>query len=153
MQCNKKNSLVRKERATTVSISMMILILAAGCTDPSQPPTLAIISPNPAVPLSTEQDLHFYGANQDQDVYYIMDTGTEQLTLGPDSAPGEWKFRCIFGFHFIYTFNSLESFLSGLGSPAEIEITAYNVGENLVNEDGGGDDLPSEPVTWVLEYQ
>ena len=152
MEWDKKEGLMLTTRATIAYVSVMLLVLAAGCTDPAQSPTLASISPNPVHPLSTAQQVHFYGANQDAEVYYIMDTGGQQLSLDPGTAPGEWTFRCIFGLHFIYTFDSLETFLSGLGNPPELEITAYNVGANLVNENGSGDDLPSDPVSWVVSY-
>ena len=87
------------------------------------------------------------------DVYYILDTGGEEITLGPDTASGRWTFRCVFGFHFTYNFDSLHDFLRGLGNPPELVVTAYNVGPDLNNDDGGGDDLPSRSVHWVIQYE
>ena len=136
-----------------VLFSASLFLLAASCTDPTRAPTLVTIAPNPISPLSTEQAVHFYGENQDTEVYYILDTGSEQITLGPNTAPGHWTFRCVFGLHFIYTFDSLQDFLGGLGNPQELGVTAYNVGEDLNNDNGAGDDLPSGRVDWVIQYE
>jgi hypothetical protein len=140
-------------KAVIALFSACLLLLTAGCTDPTRAPTLLSIAPNPISPLSTGQAVHFYGENQDVDVYYILDTGSEQITLGPNTAPGRWTFRCVFGFHFTYHFDGLQDFLGGLGNPQELGVTAYNVGEDLTNDNGGGDDLPSRSVNWVIQYE
>jgi len=106
--------------------------------------------PNPVAPLSTPQNLDFLGNNLDTDVYFMLDTGDAEILLEPQNVPGNWTFRCLFGFHFIYTFDSLEASVLSLGSPSQITIRAFNVGPNLVRENGGGDDLPSQPVNWII---
>jgi hypothetical protein len=80
----------------------------------------------------------------------MIDTGRGKVPLEPRNAPGQWTFRCVFGFHFIYTFDSLSDFVLSQGSPSQMSIRAFNVGPNLVPENGGGDDLPSVPVTWTI---
>jgi len=131
-------------------VSVAVFALTTGCTDPTQTPMLIQLVPNPVVPLSTPQNLDFLGNNLDTDVYFMLDTGNAEILLEPQNAPGHWTFRCVFGFHFIYTFDSLEAFVLSLGSPSQITIRAFNVGPNLVREFGGGDDLPSQPVTWII---
>jgi len=144
---------VHTTKAFIAFSSACLLLLAASCTDPTRAPTLVSIAPNPISPLSIEQAVHFYGENQDAEVYYILDTGSESITLGPGTAPGHWTFRCVFGFHFIYSFDSLQDFVAGLGNPQALGVTAYNVGEDLTNDNGAGDDLPSRRVDWVIAYE
>ncbi len=137
-------------RATLYSllVSLASFLLVGGCTDPEQPPLLARLVPNPVVPLSTPQDLNFLGSNLAPGVYFLIGTGTTEVRLEPETVPGHWTFRCGFGFHYIYTFDSLEDFVRSLGSPPEVTIRAFNVGANRAAEDGAGDDLPSRPLTW-----
>lgn len=139
---------------STIPMSLIVAVtvfaLITGCTDPTQPPVLVQLLPNPVVPLSTPQNLDFFGSNLDPDVYFMIDAGAGEILLEPQNAPGHWTFRCVFGFHYIYTFDSLEDFVLSLGSPSELEIRAFNVGANLVREQGGGDDLPSQGVTWTI---
>ena len=134
----------------------LVLMLAAlgsvACTDPANPPLLASFVPNPVVPLTKPQNLDILGSNMDPDVYFILDTGTQKIALDPAHVPGRWTFRCVFGFHYIYTFDSLAGFLSSIGSPPELSIQAFNVGPNLVAENQRGDDLPSQAVVWTIEY-
>ena len=139
-------------KAVIALFSACLFLLAAGCTDPTRAPTLLSIAPNPVSPLSTGQALHFYGENQDADVHYILDAGSQQITLGPETDWGHWTFRCVFGFHFIFTFDSLQDFLDEMGNPEELGVTAYNVGKNLAFENGEGDDLASRRVRWMIEY-
>lgn len=139
----------------TIQIPLVFLIMALGslgCTDPTTPPLLASPVPNPVVPQATSQDLDFLGSNMDPAIYFILDTGTQEIPLDPPQVPGHWTFRCVFGFHYIYTFDSLADFLTSVGSPSQLSIQAFNVGANLVAENGGGDDLPSQPVVWAIEY-
>jgi len=140
----------------TIIVSTLVLIapflLITGCTDPTQAPTLVQLVPNPVVPLSTSQNLDFLGSNMDPDIYFLIDTGAGEIQLEPENIPGHWTFRCVFGFHYIYTFDSLEDFVLSVGSPSELSIRAFNVGANLVRENGGGDDLGSQTVTWEISY-
>ena len=135
---------------TVVSVAAFLLI--AGCTDPTQAPILVQLLPNPVVPLSTPQNLDFFGSNMDPDIYFLIDTGAGKVQIEPENIPGVWTFRCVFGFHYIYTFDSLEDFLDSLGSPSELTVRAFNVGANLVRESGGGDDPGSQAVTWEISY-
>ena len=139
----------------TIQIPLVLLIIALGslgCTDPTSPPLIASLVPDPVVPKTTSQNLDFLGSNMDPDIYFILDTGTQEIPLDPPLVPGHWTFRCVFGFHYIYTFDSLANFLSSVGSPSQLSIQAFNVGANLLAENGGGDDLPSQPVVWAIEY-
>jgi len=138
-------------KSLSVFVSVTALVLIAGCTDPTQPPVLVQLLPNPVIPLSTPQNLDLFGSNLDTDVYFMIDAGAGETLLEPENAPGHWTFRCVFGFHYIYTFDSLEDFVLSLGSPSELTIRAFNVGTNLVGEQGGGDDLPSQAVTWTID--
>lgn len=139
----------------TIQTPLVLLLIALGslgCTDPATPPLVAILAPNPVVPQTIPQNLDFLGSNMDTAVYFILDTGTLEIPLDPPQVPGHWTFRCVFGFHYIYTFDSLADFLTSVGSPSQLSIQAFNVGPNLVAENGGGDDLPSQPVFWAIEY-
>jgi hypothetical protein len=138
----------------TLQIPLFCLLLAfgcLGCTDPARTPLIASLVPNPVVPKTTPQNLDFLGSNMDPAIYFILDTGTQQIPLDPPQVPGHWTFRCIFGFHYIYTFDSLATFLTSVGSPSQLTIQAFNVGPNLVAENGGGDDRPSQPVVWAID--
>ncbi len=141
-------------RTTFVStlVSVAAFLLITGCTDPTQAPILVQLFPNPVVPLSTPQNLDFLGSNMDPDIYFLIDTGAGKVQLESENIPGVWTFRCVFGFHYIYTFDSLEDFLDSLGSPSELTVRAFNVGANLVRESGGGDDPGSQAVTWEISY-
>lgn len=141
---------MRRTSIVSVLASVAAFLLIAGCTDPTQAPILVQLFPNPVTPLSTPQNLDFLGSNLDPDVYFMIDTGTQEVLLSPQNAPGHWTFRCVFGFHYIYTFDSLEDFVLSLGSPSTLTIRAFNPGTNLVPEPGGGDDLPSQGVTWQI---
>ena len=143
---------MRRATFASVLVSVAAFLLFAGCTDPTQAPALALLLPNPVVPLSTPQNLDFLGSNMDPDIYFLIDTGAGEVQLEPENVPGHWTFRCVFGFHYIYTFDSLEDFLDSLGSPSELTVRAFNVGANLVRESGGGDDLGSRAVTWEINY-
>ena len=136
----------------TIRVIISAFLLIAGCTDPTEAPVLVQLLPNPVVPLSTRQNLDFLGSNMDPDIYFLIDTGAGEVQLEPENIPGVWTFRCVFGFHYIYTFDSLEDFLDSLGSPSELTVRAFNVGANLVRENGGGDDLGSQSVTWEMSY-
>jgi hypothetical protein len=81
----------------------------------------------------------------DPDVHFLIDTGAGEVQLEPENIPGIWTFRCLFGFHYIYTFDSLES-------SSELTVRAFNVGANRVRESGGGDDLGSQAVTWEISH-
>ncbi len=141
---------MRRTTPVPILASLAAFLLISGCTDPTQAPLLVQLLPNPVVPLSTPQNLDFIGSNMDPDVYFLIDTGTEEIPLDPENVPGHWTFRCVFGFHYIYTFDSLAGFLLSAGSPSEVTIRAFNVGANLVRDSGGGDDLPSQAVTWTI---
>ena len=141
---------MRRTTFVSILVSLAAFLLITGCTDPTQAPILIQLLPNPVVPLSTPQNLDFYGSNMDPDVYFLIDTGAGEIQLEPENVPGHWTFRCVFGFHYIYTFDSLEDFLLSLGSPSELSIRAFNVGANLVRENGGGDDPASQGVTWTI---
>ena len=143
---------MKKACLLTVLGSTILFLFMTGCTDPTQPPVLASLVPNPVNPLTTPQNLDFLGSNMEADVCYILDTGSGQIQLEPENIPGVWTFRCVFGFHFIYTFDSLADFLDSVGSASSIDITAYNVGVNGIPEDGLGDDLSSQAQTWLIEY-
>ncbi len=141
--------------ARVIGLTLLVPLIALGglgCTDPALPPLLAALGPNPVVPLATPQNLDFLGSNMDPAVYFLLDTGTRKIPLGPASVPGHWTFRCVFGFHYIYTFDSLADFLASVGSPSELSIQAFNVGPDLVAEGGAGDDLSSRPVSWEIDY-
>jgi hypothetical protein len=140
----------------TIQILLVLLITALGClgcTDPTSPPLIASLVPNPVVPKTTPRNLDFLGSNMDPDIYFILHTGAQEIRLDPPQVPGHWTFRCVFGFHYIYTFDSLADFLTSVGSPSQLSIQAFNVGPNLVAENGGGDDLASQPVVWAIDYQ
>jgi hypothetical protein len=141
---------MRRTTFASVLASISLIILLTGCTDPTQAPILVQLLPNPVAPQSTPQNLDFFGSNLDTDVYFILDTGTQEILLDPQNAPGHWTFRCVFGFHFIYTFDSLEDFILSIGSPSSLTVRAFNPGTNLVPEPGGGDDLSSQGVTWQI---
>ncbi len=144
-----------RPRTLTSGIPLLLLLIAfgsIGCTDPAAPPLLASLSPNPVVPQVTPQNLDLLGSNMDPAVYFVLDTGTREIPLDPAHVPGHWTFRCVFGFHYIYTFESLAGFLGSIGSPDELSIQAFNVGPNLEAENQGGDDLPSRAVVWTIEY-
>ncbi len=143
---------MRRAAFASILVAVSAFLLLAGCTDPTQAPILAQLQPNPVVPLSTPQKLDFYGSNMDPDIYFLIDTGAGETQLEPENIPGVWTFRCVFGFHYIYTFDSLEDFLLSLGSPSELSLRAFNVGENLVRESGGGDDPGSQALTWEISY-
>ena len=141
---------MRRTTFVSILVSLAAFLLITGCTDPTQAPILIQLFPNPVVPLSTPQNLDFYGSNMDPDVYFLIDTGTGEIQLEPENVPGHWTFRCVFGFHYIYTFDSLEDFVLSLGSPSELTVRAFNAGANLVRENGGGDDPASQGVTWTI---
>jgi len=143
---------MRRRNFTSILVSISAFLLIAGCTDPTEAPVLVQLLPNPVVPLSTPQNLDFLGSNMDPDIYFLIDTGAGEVQLEPENIPGVWTFRCVFGFHYIYTFDSLEEFLNSLGSPSELTIRAFNVGANLVRESGGGDDLGSQALVWEISY-
>ena len=143
---------MRRATFASVLVAVAAFLLLAGCTDPTEAPILVLLLPNPVVPLSTPQNLDFFGSNMDPDIYFLIDTGAGEVQLEPENIPGVWTFRCVFGFHYIYTFDSLEDFLDSLGSPSELTVRAFNVGANLVRESGGGDDLGSQAVTWQISY-
>jgi hypothetical protein len=124
----------------------------AGCTDPTQPPMLVQIHPDPVIPASSPQNVDLLGSNLDADVYFLINAGRGEVLLEPQNVPGRWTFRCVFGFHFIYTFDSLRDFVLSQGSPSQLSVRAFNVGPNLVAEEGHGDDLPSPAFTWTLRY-
>ncbi len=141
---------MKHTRIVAAVVSIFSFLQLAGCTDPTQAPILVQALPNPVTPLATPQNLDFFGSNLDTDVYFILDTGAEEILLDPQNAPGHWTFRCVFGFHFIYTFDSLEDSMLSIGSPSSLNIRAFNPGTNLLPEPGGGDDLPSQAVTWQI---
>lgn len=143
-------AIMKSTSLLSLLVSVAAFVLITGCTDPTQAPMLIQLVPNPVVPLSTPQNLDFLGNNLDTDVYFMLDTGSGEVLLEPQNAPGHWTFRCVFGFHFIYTFDSLGDFVLSEGSPSQVTIRAFNVGPNLVRENGGGDDLPSHPVSWTI---
>ena len=136
----------------SILVSVFACLLLSGCTDPTQAPVLVQLLPNPVDPRSTPQNLDFLGSNLDPDVYFLVDTGAGQVQLEPENVPGHWTFRCVFGFHYIYTFDSLEAFVQSIGSPSELTIRAFNAGANLVRESGGGDDPGSQALTWQISY-
>jgi hypothetical protein len=131
-------------------VPLFAFLWLAGCTDPTQPPILVQIHPDPVIPLSSPQNVDLLGSNLDADVYFLVNTGRGEVLLEPRNVPGRWTFRCVFGFHFIYTFDSLRDFVLSQGSPSQMSIRAFNVGPNLVAENGRGDDLPSQAVTWTI---
>jgi hypothetical protein len=141
-------------RATPASIlaTATACLLLAGCTDPTQAPVLSQLLPDPVTPLSSPQKLDFLGSNMDPTIYFLIDTGAGEVQLEPENIPGVWTFRCAFGFHYIYTFDSLEDFLVSVGSPSEVGIRAFNAGANMVRESGGGDDPGSQALTWQISY-
>ena len=141
-------------RAAPASILVLVsaCLLLTGCTDPTTAPVLAQLQPNPVVPLSSPQKLDFYGSNMDPTIYFLIDTGAGEVQLEQENIPGVWTFRCAFGFHYIYTFDSLDDFLLSVGSPSEVSIRAFNAGANMVRESGGGDDPGSQVLTWQISY-
>jgi hypothetical protein len=140
-------------RTNQIPLVLLLITLGfLGCTDPTAPPLVASLVPNPVVPKTTSQNLDFLGNNMDPAIYFILDTGAQQIRLDPPQVPGHWTFRCVFGYHYIYTFDSLADFIASVGSPSQLSIQAFNVGPNMVAENGGGDDLASQPVVWAIAY-
>lgn len=83
--------------------------------------------------------------------YFFLYVVEENILLEPEYVPGEWVFRCPFGYHYSYKFYDPEAFFLSLGDrPYEIDVQCFNAGENRIPEHGGGDDIPSDIISWQI---
>lgn len=140
------------DQPSNILIWSITMLPAYTYTDPTKEPVLSFILPNPLILTDKKRDVHFFGENLvPEDSYWVMDTGKEIIPLDPGYVPGNWGFRCPYGYHFFYTFSNPREFFTSIGSPPfEMAIRVYNVGKNLIPENIAGDDLPSQEIIWKI---
>ena len=68
---------MRRIHRVGILASIILGVIVSGCTDPTRPPVLLGLLPNPVDPQPTPQNLDFLGSNLDRDVYFIIETENE----------------------------------------------------------------------------
>jgi len=83
--------------------------------------------------------------------YFLFYIGEETIILAPEYVPGEWIFRCSFGYHYIYRFENPQEFFCSYGDPPyDVYVQCFNAGEDRIPQYGEGDDIPSNIVSWRI---
>jgi len=146
---------------TAVAVAVILMLTQLSCIEETAKPLQGSIwpeqyDPPPAispVPIPAWlYEINFFTEDvHPESGYFMFYIGDEVIPVESDHIPGEWIFRCPFGYHFTYRLDDPKSFFYSFGDPPfDVGVRCFNVGENGTCEYGEGDDVGSNMVYWPI---